>query len=134
MAERTESQEPSCRLCLAGHRDVNDPLIRPCQCTGTVSDIHIRCLRSWIQSKLKVKHGKNVLSVLWENLECEVCKASITTNVNCTEEELVFMNFQRTIEDPYIVVKACAKVGEHNGIFVLGLHAKKNFNIVIIIS
>ena len=48
-------------------------------------------ISSWIDKKLKLEHTKYATSILWEKLQCEICKVSLpkVMNVNGKEIELV---------------------------------------------
>lgn len=40
-----------CRICHCGRNESNDqPLIRPCLCSGTLMFVHQSCLQKWIKS------------------------------------------------------------------------------------
>ena len=63
-----------CRICLGEENEGIDPLISPCKCKGTMSHIHLECLREWLNSKMSKKEGDNVKTYCWKALECELCK------------------------------------------------------------
>ena len=62
-----------CRICLSEEEDDN-PLIVPCKCSGSMGQIHIGCLKEWLNSKRIVYEGKKVTSYFWKAVECELCK------------------------------------------------------------
>ncbi|KAI0695139.1 zf-C3HC4-domain-containing protein [Cytidiella melzeri] len=43
----TTSEERQCRICLDGEDPELGRLIRPCQCKGSVSFVHVKCLHRW---------------------------------------------------------------------------------------
>lgn len=49
-------------------------MISPCKCAGTMSHIHLECLREWLNSKRSKKEGPYVKTYCWKALECELCK------------------------------------------------------------
>lgn len=63
-----------CRICLGEENEGTDPLISPCKCAGTMSHIHLECLREWLNSKRSKKEGEHVKTYCWKALECELCK------------------------------------------------------------
>ena len=63
-----------CRICLGEENEKNDPLISPCKCAGTMSHIHLECLREWLNSKRSRKESAYVKTYCWKALECELCK------------------------------------------------------------
>ena len=62
-----------CRICLSEEEEDN-PLICPCKCAGSMGQIHVECLRSWLNSKRQVYPCEKVTSYFWKALECELCK------------------------------------------------------------
>jgi hypothetical protein len=63
-----------CRICLGEENEPKDPLISPCKCAGTMSHIHLECLREWLNSKRSRKDGEYVKTYCWKSLECELCQ------------------------------------------------------------
>lgn len=64
-----------CRICLGEEEDDNsNPMISPCKCDGTMRNIHMKCLKEWLNSKKLVYNGDRVKSYFWKALECELCK------------------------------------------------------------
>lgn len=52
------SSASTCRICHEG--DCLEGLISPCECTGTVGLVHIRCLETWLSTS--------------NSEQCEICK------------------------------------------------------------
>ena len=57
-----ESDDACCKICWGtekedlanvpdGEEPELNPLISPCKCTGTQGTIHLKCLRSWLETK-----------------------------------------------------------------------------------
>jgi E3 ubiquitin-protein ligase DOA10 len=77
----TNESAAVCRICWCGEEPSNaedpediNPLISPCHCTGTISTIHLKCLRGWLQTKsTKRTHRKQVV-IKFKKLDCELCK------------------------------------------------------------
>lgn len=40
-----------CRICLESGFTEDNPLVTPCKCTGSLSHVHLECLRSWTDRK-----------------------------------------------------------------------------------
>jgi len=60
----SDSQAPQCYICYETG-DQSNPLINPCQCTGSVKYVHLSCLSRWIQPE-----GSSTV-----HAHCPVCKA-----------------------------------------------------------
>ena len=71
---KCESEAPICRICLMEDQDLNDPLIAPCKCAGSMGLVHCSCLKTWFGNKRVVKQTNVVTTYFWKNLECELCK------------------------------------------------------------
>jgi E3 ubiquitin-protein ligase DOA10 len=66
-----------CRVCLNGNDSKVNPMISPCNCSGSVKYIHLKCLHRWIQCKFDEAQNENCIKLLWKNLKCEICKGVI---------------------------------------------------------
>lgn len=51
-----------------------NPLISPCKCTGTISSIHLKCLKGWLETKRTMKVHKGQVVIKFKKLDCELCK------------------------------------------------------------
>ena len=71
----------TCRICLSEEDplEIENPLITPCNCAGSMGFIHVDCLKQWLESKKIVKYYPQVTSYCWKNLECELCKYPFPT-------------------------------------------------------
>lgn len=45
----------ACRICLMEGSSEEDPLLRPCECKGSIERIHLGCLREWTKSRPHVR-------------------------------------------------------------------------------
>lgn len=63
-----------CRICLSETCEADDPFFSPCNCSGTMKLIHVKCLQMWLKSKLHTKVSGLSTFVYWKTLECELCK------------------------------------------------------------
>lgn len=52
-----------------------NPLISPCKCMGTQGTIHLKCLRSWLETKRQKKVHKGQVMLKFNKVDCEICKA-----------------------------------------------------------
>jgi len=71
-----ETPECHCRFCWENWSTVEDPLITPCKCAGSVGLLHYSCLCKWLEGKVSKKtHADDtVTSYSWKSFECEICK------------------------------------------------------------
>jgi len=80
-----QSEEACCKICwgteaedaaLGGPSDNDEPnpLISPCKCTGTQGTIHLKCLRSWLETKRQRRVHKGQVMLKFNKVDCEICK------------------------------------------------------------
>ena len=72
--QESEQEQPVCRICLMEDNEVDNPLITPCKCAGSMKYIHHMCLKTWFQGKRVMRQSSIVTTYFWKNLECELCK------------------------------------------------------------
>ena len=63
-----------CRICYSSESNINNPLISPCKCNGSMQYIHYNCLKQCIEAKIQKKEDENFKFLIWNNFECEICK------------------------------------------------------------
>ncbi len=69
-------EETTCKICLSGGHDDENPLVDLCRCTGGIKYSHYLCLKMWMQTKLSKKENEK-LTVTSYNIKafnCEICK------------------------------------------------------------
>ena len=74
-ARNTEliNNKPYCRLCYQSESTISDPLISPCNCSGTMKYIHLSCLKNSIKVKYHKKSESYYEMFLFQNYSCEIC-------------------------------------------------------------
>ena len=112
-----------CRICYDSGEDGN-PLISPCRCAGSMQYVHLKCLRKWMDGRLSVNNDTNhsetgtttTVSYFWRNLDCELCKLSYPTSVECPSKtsasgvETVDLYELPKPDTPYIVLESNIRV------------------------
>ena len=76
-----EELEGSCKICLTDEATESDPLVNPCNCTGSCAVIHLNCLKNWINNKVKKEFLLKVRTYNFEKFSCEICKAPFPTMI-----------------------------------------------------
>ena len=95
-----------CRICLGEDDETDNPLIEPCKCAGSMSSIHIECLRTWLNSKRSFKENLNVKTYCWKALDCELCKFKFPDIIKSKNGKTIkIMQFDKPEED-YIVLES----------------------------
>lgn len=73
---------PKCRICLSEEIDKdNNPLISPCNCSGTVQFIHLECLKLWLQNKITFRKYRCLNILIKKPFQCELCKTNLPNTI-----------------------------------------------------
>ncbi len=64
----------ACRFCWSNEHDDTNPLLNSCKCAGSVRLIHYDCLKNWLKVKMNKKEDETLISYIWKQFECEICK------------------------------------------------------------
>jgi hypothetical protein len=102
-----ELEEMICRICLGEEEDDN-PIISPCNCTGSVKFIHLNCIKEWLEGKKHKKETPFVNSYIWRGLECEICKAFYQDQITLSSGRIVsLLNFDiHKFSEQYMVIES----------------------------
>ncbi|XP_041087359.1 probable E3 ubiquitin-protein ligase MARCHF10 isoform X2 [Polyodon spathula] len=71
-----EDEGDLCRICQSGVGTLTNPLLEPCQCTGSIQYVHQDCLKQWVQAKIKAGAELSVIRT------CELCKESLKLDMD----------------------------------------------------
>ena len=103
----TTPDELLCRICYTevSESDKNNLGITVCQCSGTMQYAHLRCLKKWINKKLKYLISADDVLIFEESeLECEICLNEIPIKVLIGGVEHCLLDFEDKFRS-YIVVR-----------------------------
>jgi E3 ubiquitin-protein ligase DOA10 len=99
------------KVCLCSEETDEDPLISPCQCKGSLKKIHVGCLRTWINSRVKKDINDIATSYNFTKFECEICKYPFPKIVKMNSKEIEMMTINKP-NKPYIILESLNKVGD----------------------
>jgi len=134
-SETTNSEESSdspfealCRICLAGDEgETENPLISPCNCSGSMKYIHYQCLSCWLQSKMVVRSFQDFQLFHWKALECELCKKPLP---RVYTSEGTSMSLCKAPSEPTIIIDCYNKEKTQNrGLMILSMKEQANVRI-----
>lgn len=81
-----------CRICLSEGPCVDDPLVCPCECTGSIRYVHTQCLGHWLRGRLGLENHTGC-TYFYRPLACELCHCTypVYYNNNGTPVSLAFL-------------------------------------------
>ena len=78
-----------CKICYGEEDDpINNPLVQPCQCSGSLKYIHLECLKHWLNTKscINMENNERFNVFLVKRIECEICQAKFPDFVKHKEQ------------------------------------------------
>lgn len=102
--ETKNKKSQICRICYLGEYDkINNPLIKPCKCSGSMKYIHYECLLHWIKTKVKannpIQDDNNILSTYSLcDVECELCKNKLPNYIRHKNKIYSLLNLDKKFD------------------------------------
>ena len=73
-SHKNSTSRPTCRICYLLNSDMENPLISPCNCNGSMKYIHYKCLKNCIEANITKKIEDRYKYYYWKNYCCEICQ------------------------------------------------------------
>ena len=122
-------EEVNCRICLCGETEEDDPLIMPCNCTGTMGNVHLKCLQQWLSGKITERTNHNSVTYTWKNFECELCKVQYPNSLKVGKDTYDLIKMKKP-PSSYIILEAVKKDSNSaNILHVISLLNKNNIRL-----
>ena len=123
-------EKPICKICLGEEHDNNNPLIDPCECSGTMKYIHLDCLRNLIKSKIKKTETDSCKIFTFKTLECELCKTPYSEKVKLKNNTIyTIIDFEKPEKDYIILVGYIKEIPKEKSIFIVHFKNKDPIKI-----
>ena len=101
-----KQKQKICRICYMGEDEsetITNPLIKPCNCSGSMKYIHFMCLLNWLKSRCdnsQVTSGNNAsVYVIKDIIDCELCKKVLPDFIKHNNRVYNLMNYSKTEEN-----------------------------------
>jgi hypothetical protein len=124
----SQDEGNQCRICLQEDNTRQNPLVKPCKCTGSMALIHIECLQKWFTSKLTVREFNNATSYCWKSLKCELCKFDYPDRIEVNDKKFDLMVMSKPT-DHYITLESGVKLNDSKNINIIPIRDKKNIRL-----
>ena len=72
--EKKKIKKYPCRICYSEEDNIENPLFRPCKCSGSMGYIHLKCLKHWIRSNIEFDNTDLIITYNINKIKCELCK------------------------------------------------------------
>jgi hypothetical protein len=124
--ETSMTADTHCKICFSDEFTTENPLITPCQCVGSVKNVHLDCLRSWLATKTVSRERGHAKTYHLKGLNCELCKTKLPKMVQFSPEGSAKPLFQVNYPDRnYIVLENVNEGKSASIVHVIELGGKK---------
>ena len=117
-----------CRICyLEEESELDNPLVHPCKCSGSLKYIHLKCLKHWIMTKScqKVEESDFCNVFLFKEVECEICKMQFPDLIKHNGQYFYLLDFTKDFKN-YLILETITLDEEGNKfLYVISLLNKE---------
>ena len=121
-----------CRICYVEEEDAKEnPLVQPCQCSGSLKYIHLKCLKHWIltRSCTKVEDNDCCTVFLFKEVECEICKAKLPDLINHNGRLYALLDFSGEFNN-FLVLETLTPDEDNNKfLYIVSLDKKSEIKV-----
>ena len=112
-----ERNEQICKICLFSEAPCGDPnLYKICNCNGSIQNIHIHCLKTWLKTKLQFKESQNT-HILWyysKRFNCEICKKSYPFSFTSNDNKFFLIDIEKPVNSDYLILEGLNQFRDSN--------------------
>jgi hypothetical protein len=113
-----------CRICLSEKYDLENPLICPCNCDGTMKYIHLKCLQRALRSKVTSRSTESALSFTWKSMSCDLCKRPYPYHFIVNGKTVELIKIPKPPEKYVILEGLCSEKNSSKWLHVVSLNSK----------
>ena len=119
----SQKKQKTCRICYTDEEDVNNPLIQPCLCTGSLKYVHLFCLKKWINTKFYIKKYNNstCISYLAKQAECELCKSIFPDYTSHNDKLFEIKSVESNFSNYLILESLTLDINKYKIIYIVSL-------------
>jgi len=134
--DSSRNLKPTCRICFLTNSDEENPLISPCQCSGSMKNIHYLCLKKCIEIKIIKKTEQYYKFYTWKTFSCEICKAEYPKYIRIKDSlfSLVDLeiNFSSYVTCDYTLYDDTRKKTFRKGILIFKINDEADEDVITV--
>ena len=127
--EKEETQKCKiCRICYIEEETIDNPLIQPCICSGSMKYIHLDCLKQWLQTSIfvKIEESQDCSIYLFKTPECELCKTKFTDFIRHKGRLYEILDFKNDFNNYLIIESITLDKNQNKYLYVVNLDQPNN--------
>ena len=133
-SDKNSVSKPLCRICYLTNSDMENPLISPCKCNGSMKYIHHKCLKHCIEVNLTKKIEQNYKYYNWKNYSCEICKEEYPKYIKIKDSLYPLVDleigFSSYITCDYALYDDVRKKTSRKGILIIKINEDSDEDII----
>ena len=136
LKEKDPKNKAICRICYGDDTSMENPLISPCICKGSMKFIHYDCLKNWLNSKIEEDISVDsdnpeveVISYNRKDISCELCKEKLPDYIKYNDKYYNISFYKPKFEEFFVLESMRADKHKAKFIHILSLDKKNSINI-----
>ena len=123
-----------CRICYDEEDPVggfDNPLVQPCQCSGSLKYIHLKCLKHWLRTKACDKLESNFYFEIYliKKVKCEICKSNFSDFIQHNKKIFEVLDLESAFENYLELESLVFDKNNNRCIYVINLDNNIKINL-----
>ena len=134
--EKNTKNKSICRICYGDDSTLENPLICPCICKGSMKYIHYDCLKNWLNSKIEEdisvdseNQEVEVISYNRKDISCELCKEKLPDYIKYKDRYYNISFYKPKFEEFAVLESMRADKHKAKFIHIISFDKKNSINI-----
>ena len=123
LKKNTHKVNKLCKICYMEEDDEENPLVRPCTCSGSLKYIHLKCLKHWINTRSFDKvDSSGICNIYIVNpAECEICKTKFPDFIRHNGKLYSLIDFQHEFKSYLALESLSVDKNKNKFLYVISL-------------
>ena len=121
-------QNKACRICYIDEETIDNPLIQPCICSGSMKYIHLNCLKKWLSTSvfIEIESQENFKVYQYRQAECELCKTKFPDFIKHKGKLYEIIDFSNDFNNYLIIESLTLDKMKNKYLYIVNLDNKNN--------
>lgn len=120
-----------CRICYLNEEESKNPLIKPCNCSGSLKYIHFECLKKWITTNycVRVESTEDSSIFMIKPIICELCKTKLPNYINHNGKFYPTLDFRNEFQSYLSMESLSMDRYKNHFIYVISLDRREKIKV-----
>ena len=123
LKKKTQKENKLCKICYMEEDNEENPLVRPCTCSGSLKYIHLKCLEHWINTRSYDKVDSTEICTIYiiKPAECEICKTKFPDFIRHNGKLYSLIDFQHEFKSYLTLESLSVDKNKNKFLYVISL-------------